>query len=345
MRAVSLPLKIHRWTQKGRRQGLQNILSPPWAAHERRVSLGFHIRREECFKTEKTGILVRLLSGEGKVVSVYPKAFNIRHRDGLLVSLVGDAKQMTALGLHVPSFFQSAKAETEASAPAWFQKGRLMINGSCIDLAEGALWEGRLTWDSVAGFFPGKTSILEESLLLRGKRGGLLGLMHPSEEQNPFVDRASQALRRILNKARKDSSLGGLSQLMGLGPGLTPSGDDFIAGVLLGERILSLLATSPKGTRSAAQQAIVPLEVNKRDMWDGLRRTNDAGRTLLFQTLQGHFPCYLIEAAKGVGGAHKVEEIADAVGRAVSHGETSGTDALVGLLFYLKAAANHQRRR
>lgn len=307
--------------------------------------MGFHFKREERFKTEKTGILVRLFSGEGKVVSVYPKAFNIRHQDGLLVSLVEDATQMSALSLHVPSFFRSRKAETEAGAPAWFEKGRLLLNGFCIDFAASDLWESGPAWERVPGFLPSRISILEEALLLRGRRGGLLGLIHSSAEQNPFVDRASQALRRILNKARKDSSIEDLSQLVGLGPGLTPSGDDFIAGVLLGEEILSVLAASPKGARSMAQQAIIPLKVNKRDMWECLSRTNDAGKTLLFQTLQGHFPCYLIEAAKGVGGADKLEEMADAVGRAVSHGETSGTDALVGFLFYLKATANHQRRQ
>jgi hypothetical protein len=62
-------------------------------------------------------------------------------------------------------------------------------------------------------------------------------------------------------------------------------------------------------------------------------RTNDAGKTLLWQALQGHFPEYLIETVRSVSNAQSKQEIVEAVERAVSHGATSGTDALVGLVF------------
>jgi hypothetical protein len=154
---------------------------------------------------------------------------------------------------------------------------------------------------------------------------------------------------------------------VGLGPGLTPSGDDFIAGFLLGEKIVSLL-TVPEGVsqnilpasriggtpsplpspstngtlfaRSGTGPPVIPLNINKGELWQRLTRTNDGGRTLLYQTLLGYFPNYLLSVARNVGKAQTIGDMADAVGRAVSHGETSGTDALVGLWFYLNASAS-----
>jgi len=339
--------------------------------------LGLNFTHEKRFEAQKTGVMVHSLSGEGRVVSVYARALNIRYGNGLLVSLIEDSNQMTALSLFVPSFFPSQEVKTEAGAPARFEKGRLWLSGFCIDFAKGTSWKGTLTPGSVQGFSLTRIGIFREALLHQGKRGGLLGLIHPDEEQNPFVRKASQILRRIVQEFPDGSCMKGLSQLVGLGPGLTPSGDDFIAGVLLGEEILSLL-TAPRGrtqrrlaatrivgtpsprssppfsgesrrramaalatARGRVRRAVIPVRVNKRELWHGLTRTNDGGRTLLFQTLQGYFPSYLIGVVKKLGKAQRAKEMADAVGLAVSHGETSGTDALVGLLFYLNVSASH----
>jgi hypothetical protein len=303
------------------------------------------LRDEKRFEARKTGVLVHSLSGEGQVVSVYPGAINIRCEPGLLVSLIEDATQMTALSLHVPSYFRSRGAETEPGTPARFEKARLRLNGLCIDFSGATPWDGALALRSVQGFSLSKTAGFRQALLERGKEGGLLGLVRPDKEQNPFVRKASQILRRAFQHTSDGPSIGGLSQLIGLGPGLTPSGDDFIAGLLFGEAILSVLRAPPGSTQSSAQQAALPLRVNKRELWHSLTGTSDGGRTLLYQILEGHFPSYLIEVAKNLGKAQTEEEMADAVALAVSHGETSGTDALVGLWFYLKATGNHQRER
>jgi hypothetical protein len=85
---------------------------------------------------------------------------------------------------------------------------------------------------------------------------------------------------------------------------------------------------------------VVLLKINKGEVWHALTRTNDAGRTLLLQALQGYFPNYLLSVVKKLGKAQTEEKTADAVAAAVSHGETSGTDALVGLWFYLNASAS-----
>jgi hypothetical protein len=117
-----------------------------------------------------------------------------------------------------------------------------------------------------------------------------------------------------------------LSQLIGLGPGFTPSGDDFIAGALAGERMSQIFGQPG-------------FAIDKGELRTSLCKTNDAGKTLLWQALQGHFPCYLTEAVKGLSRAGGPHDLARVVSRATVHGETSGTDALAGLLWYLDACS------
>jgi hypothetical protein len=127
----------------------------------------------------------------------------------------------------------------------------------------------------------------------------------------------------------------GLSQLVGLGVGSTPGGDDFISGVLLGEKILNLLYGSQMELFDVGQQGSGPCSINKEEIWNRLVKTSFVGKTLLWQALQGHFPSYLIEAVRGLAAAGGLENMKKTVARAASHGETSGTDALVGLSLYL----------
>jgi hypothetical protein len=302
--------------------------------------LSFPVSHKKRFEARKTGGLVHFISGEGKVISVYPRALNISCGQGLLLSLIEDMTQMTALSLHVPLYFGTPGRGAQAGALVQCEKGRLRLNGLCIDFAGGTPWEGSLIPGSVRDFSLSKMAMFRQALLQQGKRGGLLGLIQPSEEKNPFVEKAAGILRRILQQTPYGAYMNGLSQLVGLGPGLTPSGDDFIAGLLLGEEILSLLTVPQGKIHSGPIHAVIPLKINKGELWHGLTATNDGGRTLLYQTLLGCFPNYLISVAKNLGKAQAMADTADAVRRAVSHGETSGTDALVGLWFYLNACAN-----
>ena len=79
---------------------------------------------------------------------------------------------------------------------------------------------------------------------MKGRDGGFLGLLRRDEANNPFVDKAMKVLSGIQSAPSRAARLKVLSGLVGLGPGSTPSGDDFIAGVLLGEETLRLLLST-----------------------------------------------------------------------------------------------------
>jgi hypothetical protein len=118
---------------------------------------------------------------------------------------------------------------------------------------------------------------------------------------------------------------GGASQIRGLGYGLTPSGDDFLAGFLLGMRALEMAA----GIDLAAQRHAVR---------EAARGANPFSEALLRSAAEGRS----FERAKSLiqalfEGAEA--DVARHARRLLAVGASSGADLGVGLLFSLKVTA------
>ena len=114
--------------------------------------------------------------------------------------------------------------------------------------------------------------------------------------------------------------------LIGLGPGLTPSGDDVLVGV---EAALHALGSPSAGFLALA---VGDVEV----------RTTALAATLLRHAAAGEFAERLHTLLAALLGSDD-EQIAAAVDRAVAWGATSGTDCLVGVLVGLDVAAGPRR--
>jgi hypothetical protein len=287
-----------------------------------------NLAREE-YKAKEIGAFVRDSMWEGEIVSVHSRALNIRFRDGLLASVVQDSSQMTSLSLTVPQLFQNSQAchqIVRCGEAVRVEQGSLIINTMCIDLRDGELWDGMISSEGLEGFTVHKLPLVKRALLSEGRKEGLLGIIGSSDSSDLFLRRSLSVLNRIKFTGSEQRKIRGLSPLIGLGKGFTPSGDDLIAGMLLGEEIMGGLPSLGEET----------YRIDKEEVRGGLSRTNDAGRTLLYLASRGHFPCYLIEAVKGAARAQSFEQIQKAVSAAVMQGETSGTDALAGLVWYLE---------
>jgi len=282
------------------------------------------------------GAGVPSLTGWGEVVSAFSNAVNIRHSRGLLVSFVGDPRAMTYLSVCVPALFRNPKKRLVPGDRIRFEGHRLAAEDFVLDFLGRPTWQGTITRKEVKELSASKVSLLKEALLLKGKDGGFLRLLCREGTDNPFVDKAIQVLRGVQKAPSQAARLNVLSGLVGLGPGSTPSGDDFITGVLLGEEALRLLLATEAKAVADGLEPMIPCTKGKEDLWLAMDRTNDAGNTLLWQALRGHFPQYLIETVRAVSEAKEKKEIADAVERAVSRGATSGTDALTGFLFSME---------
>jgi Protein of unknown function (DUF2877) len=113
------------------------------------------------------------------------------------------------------------------------------------------------------------------------------------------------------------------TRLIGLGPGLTPSGDDVLVGI---EASLHALARPSAGFVAMA-------------MGDVEGRTTALGATLLRHAGAGEFAERLHILLAALLGSDD-EAIPTAIDRAVAWGATSGTDCLLGVLIGLDVAAD-----
>jgi hypothetical protein len=239
----------------------------------------------------------------GRVLSLHASAVNIlEEASGLLVSLLVREQDMTAMGVLVPRLPPSSRPGETVSGP-----GMRLGDGGVV-LAGAPIWEGRIA--RVPALDRRRVASLAAALLSCGAPGGLLGLLD-GRDANPFGARARALLAAASGSVREGA-------LVGLGPGFTPSGDDFLAGALAAEEC---------GAHGPA--------VNRESIRAGLGRTTPGGRTLLTLALRGSYPAYLLRFVARLDSLRSAEELRVAVREAVAHGETSGTDALVGFLWRL----------
>jgi hypothetical protein len=252
------------------------------------------------------GALIGTNDWTGSILAAHAMVVNILREDGLVVSLVADPGDMTAMSVRVPGYFNGPTADIVPGDSAVGREQRIEIAGlACIDLAQSRPWNGTVDATLVSRLRAADISALREALLRVGKAGGLLGILSAGKRTNPFVEAARAALAGQR-----------LEALVGLGPGLTPSGDDFLAG--------ALMASAGLPGPGRIQQA--------------LSDTTPGGRTLLWAALRRSFPAYLAAFAEALSRSASTREIDDAVGAACRHGETSGTDALTGFCWALTLA-------
>ncbi|MFK7855049.1 MAG: DUF2877 domain-containing protein [Granulosicoccus sp.] len=123
----------------------------------------------------------------------------------------------------------------------------------------------------------------------------------------------------------KPGSAEGISKLLGAGPGLTPSGDDLLAGVLLTLRVCN--------QENAAQDLWKQLEP------EILQRTNRVSAALLAEAAEGRAGEYALAAIRMYISTNDLDE-SDLSGVLACIGETSGWDMFAGVLLVLNAKVN-----
>jgi hypothetical protein len=113
--------------------------------------------------------------------------------------------------------------------------------------------------------------------------------------------------------------------LIGLGVGLTPSGDDYLVGLLAG------LEASGNPARNVLAAAIATQAPG---------RTTTIGVSMLVHATRGAFAERLHDVLVAIASGRQ-DALSTLVGRAVAYGATSGSDTLVGMLAALDLARAH----
>jgi hypothetical protein len=204
------------------------------------------------------------------------------------------------------------------------QTDRVVLGG--VALETGQRYDSSLRMESVE---PGKLAlnlrVLKETLVEAAAGKSLVFLLDQRREESfasPFEKELARRLRRGVERLLAGKLEDGAAALKGLGFGLTPSGDDFLAGFLLG---MHALQTAAGTDFSEERHAIYQAARNSSPFSDALLRCAAEG-------------CYF-QWAKSLVQALFEGASADVVRHAhslLAVGASSGADLAVGLLFSLK---------
>jgi hypothetical protein len=263
----------------------------------------------------------------GRVLAVFARACVIASQDGRVVSIVGPELGDGPLNivLRVPGFSFQGIPE---SGRAWVEDGRLWTHGLEVAMSDAAIWEPRPNWSRLRArrtFIVNKLPLLRSSAFACAPDGSLLTLFargEPHSEPTNFTPSALQAalraglsLRAVLHgEPRQVGSA--TSQLAGLGSGLTPAGDDFLAGVML-RTWLEHSAPEPLCWHILEAAAPHTSVLSTAFLRAASRGECSAAWHQLFDALDnGYAP-----------------SIRHAVRKVLSYGHTSGADTLAGFLW------------
>lgn len=265
---------------------------------------------KKIFYAEYIGSFIPKKIWEGDVHSIYSKAINLMHPSGVLISIVKGLDQMSDFGLTVRNY-NLLHSSGVFSGPFQREGNYIIFSDIIIDLTEATDWSGSLYKDFSQ--FSMEIKKIEEYFIECAVEDGLSPVIS-GKNGNLY----SNAAGKILLKAVATSELQGkllldLSSLVGLGIGFTPSGDDFLTGVMLYEEMMG---------NNLINRELIRIR---------LPGTTEGGRTLLTLAMGNSFPFYLKQFAESVlSGDVSFFTI---VKRALKHGSTSGSDALAGFFW------------
>jgi len=260
--------------------------------------------------------VVNITTADGLLTVASPEGGGLPN--GMLADLGSDWR---AIGLH-PGMVVSA-SEVNVRVPE---------AGLEIQFGSASRWSPRFqssvgAADAAATRWGRRTAATRTIARSRASADGFGGLLREDVPDDPvgILDVARPIIAGLVVALETgDRSLGAESatRLVGLGPGLTPSGDDLLVGI---EAALHALARPSAGFLALALDDV-----------EG--RTTALAATLLRHAGAGEFAERLHTLLAALLGSDE-EAIPAAIDRAVAWGATSGTDCLLGVLIGLDVAA------
>jgi len=276
---------------------------------------------------------------DGRVHSVFRRVVNLRLDDGALLTLYANQDNSDppgAITIAAPADFDFSK-HVALSAAISCRGGVLRIEGSgvSIDLRRarqrgpetvGPCRDGADTGFSASWHTAWQT-------LLAADSDGLVTALHARRQakslETALADRARRSVPQLLAAAREkdvDTAMRAAARLIGAGPGLTPSGDDFLAGFLV-------------GARHTAQNKveIAFLDALGRQLSAQCGNSGDIACLYLAHAAAGRAARPLVKLAGVITNGATAPDTKAAAAEAMQMGHSSGADATFGLLCGLTA--------
>lgn len=287
------------------------------------------------------GCAVPQPSFEATIHSVFQSAANLRlTKSGKLLTLVGSGDANLPQGIRIDTPPDFSFTELQVGELVACRNGILRIESISltVDLARARVWKCDLpalktdlaqaatesAWETVWRAMNQRQQNAGAEIIAENLVGRIGNPPYVSVPQ-----KAAEAMQMLL-KATQQFDLTAASpvrELIGLGSGLTPAGDDLLAGYLTG--LWCAINEKPERQEfvSGLGRRIVRLS----------RRTNDISRTYLYHAARGQVSSRLAALAEAISQWGTGQSLLTIAENAMRVGHTSGMDAVTGLLLGLAA--------
>ena len=287
------------------------------------------------------GVEAPTMCFSGVIHSIFHHACNVSLESKALLTLVSSEQGNLSQGIRLgtpPKF--TFLDQLRVGQPVACRGGILRISGSelSVDLRTARLWHIDLKGmrvdlrqcDTAQAW---AVAWLEMENHRRGNGISAMIAALPEPRQNPvtspeimaLVERAVHTVSALIEVTRTlqvDGAITAIRPLIGLGPGLTPSGDDFIVGYLAG-------LWSTAGSDSSRLRFISTVGAWLSQAAVG---TNAISYTYIKSAVKGNISEPIVTLAQRFGQANNMDSVREAAGTALQVGDTSGADGVLGLL-------------
>jgi len=288
-------------------------------------------------QAESIGCRVPVHGRRGRVEAVFDSAWLVAMDGGGLVAVLANHAGNVAHGVRLTAGAWSASAVRQAM-PVRIDAQRMTIDGGAvvIELSDARSWRTGLRPGLCATnvSLAAAAALLCDALRDRAPRCGssfLAAVLDQAAGDPALARRVAAILPRLAHAARMhdgETALDLVARLIGLGPGLTPAGDDFVVGWLAG---LALSAARP------AQAAFL------RSLCAGIpplaSATTGVSRQHLEDACALEFSERLADLCLAIAAGAGSPLFARRVDTQLQVGATSGADAAAGLVFALRDCA------
>jgi hypothetical protein len=273
-------------------------------------------------RSADAALLARIAAGGwlGRVHSVFARTINVETPAGTLVTLAGcecDDAPDTVI-VDAPGF---AGTDVVTGDPVTAEQARIVI-GARLDVSlRGARpWQEELPCVVDPARLRANLDFLQARLFAVGRVGGMLASASSADAWKNEMARMLAAgvaqVRRCLLRGDYQAFGTHAGCLMGLGPGLTPSGDDFLVGLSVGLHVCKLA-----GLTSARLCEIVE---------EHAHRTNAISLAALRHAAAGRVRASIVQLLRQLCLGSNTSMVAP-LERVLAIGSTSGTDIVAGI--------------
>lgn len=268
------------------------------------------------------------------VVGSFDEACDLATEDGGVIVLIHQRVGKGPLNIVIDES-QFSFQDLSYGLPATLAKDDLVLGDFLsISLGEAQMWKPRWPLSEREADQPRRKANLEKLcryLAVSGRRRGLLAVLLAASEgtgrslDDAFLKTARRATEGLMTALRAGDRQGITHQagrLVGLGPGLTPAGDDYLMGLMWGLRVWPYLL----------EGSGLDIEEVCKHIWKTVKGRTTLLSAAFLQIAREGLPNeawkdLLVEVSYGEGvGMRKAAQ------RVLDYGARSGADALAGFL-------------